>query len=306
MRRAANALLSAAVLTSLAAVAGCTALPGSESAVAAISKDSRQRKAELVGDFERRRDEANFQGALNRYRAGDREGCQQALASLLSRTPEHRQAGLLWIELQLEQENPAAAQEVAERLAAAYADDSVVQAAAARVATTAAQDDDAELAAVSDDIDRAENPGPEAAAADAAELLAEAEAAILAGDHARAAQRVAQAQDCTPEDPQVTISATVTALRCGQSALAVELSQWGVCRFPDSAALHCALGHAHYRGGNLKAAQVSLQQALSLDNRSGLTYFLMGQTLEKLGQREAAHRHFAKARQLDPRWAAKR
>jgi Tfp pilus assembly protein PilF len=72
-------------------------------------------------------------------------------------------------------------------------------------------------------------------------------------------------------------------------------------RHNDSAALARTLGTAYYRQGDYPAAQSALEQALSLDNSSGLAYLLMGCTLEKLGQTEAAGANFEQARRLDPR-----
>ncbi len=46
------------------------------------------------------------------------------------------------------------------------------------------------------------------------------------------------------------------------------------------------LGAAYYRTGDYKSSQVALQQALSLDKSSALSYLLMGCTLAKLGQNE--------------------
>lgn len=288
----------------LAALVGCTAIPGSESAVANVSTDSRQRRDEIVRDFEQRRDEANYQAALNRYRTDDWEACEEALASLLSRTPNHRLAGLLWVELQLNQSDSQAAAEVAKRLAQAYPDDTEVQDALHRVA--AARDAATECAECSDGAGCGDERTVASWETMAADLLVQAEAYMQAGDNRRATELARQAQATAPDDPQVTISATVAALRCGQSSLSVALAEEGVRRFPDCAGLHRALGLSYFRGGNLNASQVSLRQALSLDSQSGLTYFLMGQTLEKMGRREEAKRCLAQAQQLDPRLATAR
>jgi tetratricopeptide (TPR) repeat protein len=43
-----------------------------------------------------------------------------------------------------------------------------------------------------------------------------------------------------------------------------------------------------------------------LDNTHALSYFLMGSTLAKLGEREAAAKHFEQARALDPKFALRR
>lgn len=295
------------------AAVGCTALPGSESAVASIRGESRQRRAEIIREFEERRDTANYQAALARWRQNDPAGCAEALESLLTRSPDHHDAGLLWVQTQLALGNVDEAQTAARRLVAAHPDDAEVQELCGDLADLedAATVDAAESSdsAESSDLADASEKHRASDAADtegASELLAEAERRMLAGDAPRARILVDEAQDCVPDDPQVSVSAAVTALRCGEPSWAAELAKQGLHRFPDSAALHRTLGLAQFRLQAYESSQVSLQQALSLDTRSGLTYFLMGQTLEKLGRRDDAERHFAQAARLDARYAARR
>jgi tetratricopeptide (TPR) repeat protein len=109
-----------------------------------------------------------------------------------------------------------------------------------------------------------------------------------------------------PNNPQIPISAATMALRHNHPDVAVELLTPAERRFADSAALRRILGVAYYRLGDYRASQVALQQALSLDKSSALTYFLMGCTLAKLGQSEAAGTHFRQAEAIDPRYAARR
>ena len=109
-----------------------------------------------------------------------------------------------------------------------------------------------------------------------------------------------------PEDPQVPISAAVLALQSGQPQLAVELLEPAVKQFPNSAPLYRALGTAYYRRGDYPSSQRALQQALSLDKSSALSYFLMGCTLAKIGQETAAENHFRQAELLDSRYAERR
>ena len=109
-----------------------------------------------------------------------------------------------------------------------------------------------------------------------------------------------------PNNPQILISAATTALRYNHPDVAVELLAPAERRFADSAALRRILGVAYYRLGDYRSSQVALQQALSLDKSSALTYFLMGCTLAKLGQSEAAETHFRHAQAIDPRYAARR
>jgi len=107
-------------------------------------------------------------------------------------------------------------------------------------------------------------------------------------------------------DPQIPISAGVTALRHNQPALAVDLLLSARRRFPHVAELDRVLGTAYYRLGDYQSSQLALQQALSLDKSSGLSYFLMGCTLAKLGQQEAARTHWKQARMLNPRYGLRR
>ena len=65
------------------------------------------------------------------------------------------------------------------------------------------------------------------------------------------------------------------------------------------------LGAAYYRSGDYQSSQVALQQALSLDKSSALAYLLMGCTLAKLGQQQAADDHFRRP-PLDPRYTVVR
>jgi len=116
--------------------------------------------------------------------------------------------------------------------------------------------------------------------------------------------REAAAQD--PHDPQIPISAATAALRFNQPDVAVELLRPAETRFPNSAAVKRILGAAYYRLGDYRASQVALQQALSLDKSSALSYFLMGCTLRKLDRLPSAEEHFRQAGAIDARYAVRR
>jgi len=110
----------------------------------------------------------------------------------------------------------------------------------------------------------------------------------------------------SPGDPNVALRAAVDSLRHNRPDLAVELLapfQGASVRSPS---LPLTLGMAYYRLGDYRSAQLSLQQALSLDRSRALTYLLMGYTLAKLGQGESAEAHLRQARTLDPRYGAAR
>jgi len=134
------------------------------------------------------------------------------------------------------------------------------------------------------------------------QLLHDAQVALAEGNAALARRCCLQAVASQPDNPQIPLTAAVDCLRANQPRLAVELLVPAAGRFPRSAAIHRALGAAYYRSGDYKSSQVALQQSLSLDKSSALSYLLMGYTLAKLGQSEAADSHIRQARQLDAKY----
>lgn len=135
-----------------------------------------------------------------------------------------------------------------------------------------------------------------------AELLQKGQLALAEGSPPTALDCFRQAAALKPDNPQIPISAAAVALRANHPQVAVELLMPVAKQFPKSAGVHRMLGAAHYRLGYYKSSQVALQQALSLDKSSALSYLLMGCTLAKLGQGEASEAHFREARALDPRY----
>ncbi|HUT95186.1 MAG TPA: tetratricopeptide repeat protein [Thermoguttaceae bacterium] len=142
--------------------------------------------------------------------------------------------------------------------------------------------------------------------ASAAELIEKGLSAMSDGTSALAFAYFREAMALKPDDPRIPISAAISALGHNQPKVAVVLLEPLLEVFPDSAAIRRVLGAAYYRLGDYQSSQVVLQQALSLDKSSGLSYFLMGCTLAKLGQLTAAETHFCQARRLDPRYAFRR
>ncbi|MBN1396020.1 MAG: tetratricopeptide repeat protein [Pirellulales bacterium] len=138
------------------------------------------------------------------------------------------------------------------------------------------------------------------------ELLHIGQAALAEGSEESARDYFRQAVAAKPDDPRVPISAAVAALRANRPALAVELLAPAAERFPDSASVHRALGAAYYRSGDYKSSQVVLRKALSLDKSNPLSYLLLGCTLAKLGQTEAAESHLRQARAMDPKYTVTR
>jgi Flp pilus assembly protein TadD len=140
----------------------------------------------------------------------------------------------------------------------------------------------------------------------ASDLLERGRSALSRGTVALGFAYFREAMALRPDDPQIPTEAAVCALRQNQPDLAVSLLEPLLEAFPDSAAIRRILAAAHYRLGNYKSSQVILRQALSLDNSSALSYFLMGCTLVKLGQPVVAESCFRQARRLDPRYPPNR
>lgn len=169
---------------------------------------------------------------------------------------------------------------------------------------------------VSDDelVEGAEGAGPvgeeglagDTAAMSAADLLEKGRSALSEGLAALGFAYFREATALEPHDPKIPTAAAVFALRHNQPDLAVSLLEPLLDAFPDSAVIRRILGAGYYRLGNYKSSQVVLQQALSLDNSSALSYFLMGCTLVKLGQPAVAETYFRQARRLDPRYPSNR
>jgi Tfp pilus assembly protein PilF len=343
-----------------------------------LSDTRRDRLRDVAGDFERRRDEAQYQAALNRWREDDAAGCRQQLDALLARNPEHHPARLLMAEVALSQSAPALALEQTRQVLAAeqnnpeahhlmaLALDELGEPAAAlkhyeRAATLApgveryvvayqsalnaavlpvavrgeaptateraaaqshvslnrtAIDSSASVNAASDSqrastataegvrqavyapqagVAETSVPATFTHPADANEPAVERELAEFRAKIARA-----------PGNESLALTAAVYALRHDCPAAAIELASTALPRHSESASLYRVVGAAQCRQGNLRAAQVSLSKALSLDNRDPLAYFLMGTTLARLGDADAAGRNFAEAARLDPRYGQNR
>jgi Flp pilus assembly protein TadD len=111
-----------------------------------------------------------------------------------------------------------------------------------------------------------------------------------------------RAASAHPDDQQIPLDAAVYSLRQDRPEAAIAIATAGLQNFPDSPALYRVLGMAQYRHMEFAAARVSLGRALSLDKSNALAYFLMGSTLARLGEADAARQQFDEAARLDPRY----
>lgn len=111
----------ASAIVALSLLSGCksVALPEPLRAGSELSRDRKQRNEEAIRQFERNRNEAEFQAAMNRYAHGDVRGCEDTLRRLLQREPKHREAWLALAELCLSENR---LDEAAQAAGAALAD----------------------------------------------------------------------------------------------------------------------------------------------------------------------------------------
>lgn len=83
---------------------GCASWP--KPAAEDVAELQKQRNAEMIESFEKKRDLAQFEAAMVRWREGDTAACSELVNKLLARTPEHRGGRLLRAELRLLEEKP--------------------------------------------------------------------------------------------------------------------------------------------------------------------------------------------------------
>jgi len=130
-------------------------------------------------------------------------------------------------------------------------------------------------------------------------------AALVKGSAEAALTFFQEATALRPDNPQIPIFAAAASVRHHQPNLAIALLEPLRQRIPPSPKVLRILGAAYLRLGDHRSSQVALQQALSLDKSSALTYFLMGCTLAKLGQIESAQAHWRQAETMDSRYAVR-
>lgn len=302
-----------------------------------LTETREQRLREVAADFDRRRDEAQYQAALNRWREDDAAGCREALGQLLARTPSHCRARLLLADVELSQGNAKAALEQARQVLALEPKNAEAQQVMglsldALGETTAAishyeqatrldSQNEQYAACYHAALDASIPPNAVPSVAVRPEDASSADSGGSSGnadgpdraDRSRAtatSERVVPASasglidagsDDSP-DARRAVARAADALRNNRPQEAVEIATEALARHPKSATLYRVLGASRYRLGDYGAAQVAIAQALSLDNTDALAYFLMGSTLARLGQSEAAERQFAEAARLDPRF----
>ncbi len=107
-------------------VTGCAAFSMPDPPIHDVSPVRKIRKKKVVDEFERRRDQLQYQAAISRWEAGDVAGGEELLLKLLTRNPKHREARLLLADVYTCKDNPAAAEMQLEILLKDYPADAQV------------------------------------------------------------------------------------------------------------------------------------------------------------------------------------
>jgi tetratricopeptide (TPR) repeat protein len=328
------------VLVVLALLVGCKAIGTERPPVDDVTPVKEARMQEAVRQFEERRDAAEFKAAQAARNRGDRAMCRESLDALLARNPGHRGGRLLLADLLLEEGQPQQALEQLQTALAAHPDDPEVHQAMGALMDKLGRPENAwshyqQAAALARDgavtpashetargphdgeelnpskerppvspgevtVTDADGPALLASDSSAARLIRQGEAALSAGsvDLAMGSFRDAAARN--PNDPRIPTASAVAALAKNRPDVAIQLADDALGRFDDYAPLLRVLGASYYRRGDYASSQLVLQQALSLDKSDALAYFLLGCTLAKLGQSDAAEANWRHARQLGP------
>ena len=95
-------LLAAAVAPALAGCATLWPSPAGKDSV----EDHKAHKTEMIESFEAKRDAAQFDAAMVRWREGDIRACKELVDKLVMRNPKHRGGRLLRAEIQLDDDKP--------------------------------------------------------------------------------------------------------------------------------------------------------------------------------------------------------
>jgi predicted Zn-dependent protease len=95
--------------------AGCKSTAPKAIQLEDITPVRAQRQEQAVAQFEKDRTEAQFQAALSHWEQGHLEDCEQLLAGIVKREPQHVAAGLLLAEVKLAVNQPDQAAEVLKR-----------------------------------------------------------------------------------------------------------------------------------------------------------------------------------------------
>ncbi len=291
----------------------------------AVREDRDRRGEAMVREFEARRNAVQIEAAEAALERGDHRESERIVRAVVQRDAAHRDARLLLAELLLLTGRRPEAFTQLEHALREHGDDPLVHFAMALLLDASGRPDEAQAfyarsvelnpdlatyAAAHETIPDMDVSidvnGTKASAVNSVSYLTteteesfrEVREALTDGceDTARAAMDAAMAAD--PHNPQISVQIAVLALEYNHPQTAVAVLKPAAAQFPKAVAVHRTLGAAYYRLNDYGSAEAALRHALSLDNSDGLSYLLMGCTLEKLGQPKAAATQFERAAAL--------
>ena len=144
----------------------------------------------------------------------------------------------------------------------------------------------------------------------AAQKTSRAVEAIRAGDYPAARALLLEAQELAPEDPEIQYDLALVDLRQGHAERALAgfervlaLARSGgtdISRELESRTLQ-SLGLLYFGRDDFETARATLEEALELSPRDARTWFNLGLTRDRLGERDAGYEALRRARDLDRR-----
>lgn len=126
-RRNLQTVLTLALAMWLSVTAGCAGISKYPAKKVEAEPTSEERAADVVRDFERKRDDAQYSAAAQCLRKGDLAASQTSLQQLLARSPDHRAARLLLSEVFVCQGQPQMAAMQLETARKHYPNDAEVE-----------------------------------------------------------------------------------------------------------------------------------------------------------------------------------
>lgn len=114
------------VLVMVSALAGCAGTKQFKPVIENAAEERTERERELIENFSQRRDDAQYQAALQSWESGDPKGCRELIEKLLERNPKHKQARQLLADLHLDGGSPQEAKELLEQLLAEFPNDAQI------------------------------------------------------------------------------------------------------------------------------------------------------------------------------------
>jgi len=330
----------------LAVSLGCSGIPIITPPVPDVAPQRKARREVAMRDFEQARNIARYESVLARWRRGDEAGSLAELRLLVERDPQWPPAQQLLADVLIARDEVVEAESILRQLlqqettwrdslslgllldtegreseAAFYfaqarelAPDDVATAEVMAMLAPGEESTAREAVLASYSSQRrvdisapvSKSFGGWARTASGRRLLDEASEVLALGDSAGAVLLILAAIHDEPQNRDIPYKTATALIRSNRSAFAIEILELSLPYHPRDAELFRLYGAALIEAGRHHEAQTALYQALSLDNRSALTYFLLAGSLKTAGDTGAAVPLYERAAQLDPRFSVTR